>query len=83
MVEGAGLVDIEGDFFFLGGRALMLSLCVVTLPCLELAEFRKGFVAPFCSVVVVDSYYEVSTERLRMSFLSISVGCSFWMGLSN
>jgi hypothetical protein len=83
MVEGAGLVDIEGDFFVFCGRALMLSLSVVTLSCLELAEFRKGFVAPFCSVVDVDSCYEVSPERLCMSFFSISVGCSFWVGLSN
>ena len=63
MVEEVGLVDIEGDVFFFCGRALMLSLSVVTLSCLELAEFRKGVVAPFCSVVVVDS----STTRFQPS----------------
>jgi hypothetical protein len=46
MVEGVGLGDIEGDFFAFCGRALMLSLCVATLSCLELAELRSCFVDP-------------------------------------
>jgi hypothetical protein len=68
MVEGVGHVDIEGDFFVFCGRALMVSLCIVALSCLDLAECRKCFLAPFCSVVDVDSYYEVSPKRLRNVF---------------